>query len=401
MTSRRGGRPSQVRPRPPSTGHPSPAKPRAKAPASTRVRSSTTAARRGLPIGLRFTLGVAVVAFGAVVLLVATGVVGRLAGGVGSAVGGLFEGILATPTPSAEPTLVADPPTLTAPTEPYTNVPTVDLVGRVPADVVGRSDQVIRLYVAVGNGEPGPFKEVPVGSTPDFVVPGIALTDGTNTFSATIVGPAGESDPSADVVYVLDTVPPPIAVKAPTEGATVNATSAEVRGTTQARSKLELANATTGTSVLGEAAIDGSFALAIDLAPGPNELTVRVTDPAGNAAEQKLHVVRGDGVLSAALSTSATRIRASKLPVTIRLSVSVKDPDGHPLRDAAVTFSLTIAGVPPVTSGNVKTNGAGVAEFPTTIPAGATVGQGGMATVLVNTSTFGQATDRRALTVVE
>ena len=84
MTTRRGPRPTHVRPRPPSSGRPAPVKVRPRAPQPSRVASHRPIARgRGMPIVLRIALALAVVALGAVVLYVGAGGLGGVATSLG------------------------------------------------------------------------------------------------------------------------------------------------------------------------------------------------------------------------------------------------------------------------------------------------------------------------------
>src|SRR4029079_1392902 len=90
------------------------------------------------------------------------------------------------------------------------------------------------IYVAIGEGDPGVVAEVPVGATQRFVIPDVALSAGTNTFTATIVGATGlESDAHAAVAYILDTSKPRITVSSPKANAVVNGKTVTVNGQTQ------------------------------------------------------------------------------------------------------------------------------------------------------------------------
>jgi protocatechuate 3,4-dioxygenase beta subunit len=80
------------------------------------------------------------------------------------------------------------------------------------------------------------------------------------------------------------------------------------------------------------------------------------------------------------------------------MSVLVTDPDGHPLEGAAVTFNLTVPGIPPIAR-DVVTGGDGRATFTTTLPAGVTAGAG-LATVIVATAEFGTVSAQKTITIV-
>jgi hypothetical protein len=350
--------------------------------------------RLALPFRLLFVA--AVVGLGAGVLFVATGGIGRVADALGSTLTGFVDDITATPIPSEIAPELAEAPTIEKPDEPYTNQPTVDLVGTIPEDAAGVAANRVRLYVAIGEGEPGIVTEIPVGRTQRFVVPGVTLSEGTNSFSATIVSSAGESDPSPVVTYVLDSSKPRIIINKPKNNSIVNAKSASVEGETQPRSEIRVWNATTNLTVDGAADESGKFAVAIPIVAGQNDIGITVIDPAGNANHAVIAISKGSGKLTAQLGASAYSIDIDKLPERIELNVTVTDPDGRPLENATVTFALAVPGVPAVTSKAMKTGGDGTATWRTTIPKGATVGQIS-ATVIVSTTKYGDTTDRTVI----
>jgi hypothetical protein len=123
-----------------------------------------------------------------------------------------------------------------------------------------------------------------------------------------------------------------------------------------------------------------------------------VTDPAGNPSNVILHVLKGSGKLAASLSSSIYNLKRNALPEPVTLTASVIDPDGRPLEGARVTFTFAAPGVPAVTSKRIQTAGDGTATWKTTIPKGATVGQVS-ATAIVQTSEFGDTTDRTVITI--
>jgi hypothetical protein len=339
------------------------------------------------------------VALGIGVLLVANGGLGKVA----SAIGGTFDGLVAdltkTPAPSAADLVVADAPTLEAPDEPYTNQPTIDLTGTVPAAVVGDATSKIRIYLTLGGGNRGVAIEIPVGTSQHFLVPGLTLSKGTNTFTATIVGPTDlESESSAAVSYIFDTTKPKITISSPKANAVVNGKSVQVAGKTQARSALSLRNTDTNTTVAGAADANGAFSIAVPLGTGSNKVQVTATDPAGNVAVATVTVRRGTGKLTANVSASFYQVRLSKLPESVRLQVTVTDPDGQPVDGAAVTFTLAVPGVPAIASSTLRSGSNGRASFTTTIPKGATAGQCSV-TVIVHATNLGDTTDRTVITI--
>jgi hypothetical protein len=342
---------------------------------------------------------VAVVALGIGVLLVANGGLGKVAGAIGSSFNGLVTDLTKTPAPSAADLIVADAPTLEAPDEPYTNQPSVDLTGTVPAAVVGQAETKIRIYLTLGGANRGVAIEVPVGTSQHFLVPGLTLSKGTNTFTATIVGPTDlESESSPAVSYILDTTKPKITISSPKASAVVNAKTVQIVGKTQARSTLSIRNVTTNATVAGEADANGAFSIAVPIGTGSNKVQVTATDPAGNVNAASVTFRRGTGKLTANVTASFYQVRRSALPEAVRLLVTVTDPDGRALSGASVTFTLAVPGVPAIASSTLKTASNGRASFTTTIPKGATAGQCSV-TVIVHTSGLGDTTDRTVITI--
>jgi hypothetical protein len=396
---RRGGRPSQVRPRPPSTGRPVPVKVRPRSPAPGRVAAHRPIERRrGLPLIVRAGLVLAVVALGLAVFGAATGGFTRVVAAIGDGVEGFLDDLAATPRPSATPVVVSDAPFLEAPEEPYTNVPTVDLVVTLPQQVVGDPGTILRLYLALPEQSLTAIDELPVGPTRRLVIPDVLLTPGRNDFSATLEGPAGETDSSPVVTYILDQSPPRIELTTPKDGATINRPAVELTGKTQGRTALVVRNEANNASVVGASAADGTFSLSMPIVAGVNGITIKATDPAGNVTEQVISVRRGSGKLAALVTANPVRLSRAQLPRPLNLTVAVTDPDGGPLEGASVTFIITTPGVPPVTSSETLTRGDGKATFSTTLPDGADPGAIGIS-VLVTTTEFGTTTAHTAVTI--
>lgn len=397
MTTRRG-RPNHVRPRPPSSGRPKP-RPRVTSPDPYRLRvpRGLDARRKVLPLPARLLLALAVVALGAAVLLTATGGIPKVVNLIGASFSGFIKSVSATPSPSPSVVVIDGAPTIAAPPEPYSNQPRVDLQVTLPPSVVGNATARLRIYLTLEGQEPAPIAEIPVSSTTRQIVP-VDLTAGRNDFSATVLEAGVESASSPVVTFILDTEPPKVTIVSPKDGATLNADSVDVRGSTQPRTNLVARDEANGASVTAQAGTDGTFVLTLPLAPGPNGIAIHATDPAGNTSDTVLSVLQGSGKLSANLSASSYRISAAGLPAPIQLLVLVTDPDGNPLAGAQVTFSLTVPGIPPITKDAI-TAGDGRASFTTTLPAGVTAGSG-LATVLVTTTDFGTTSDRSAITII-
>ncbi len=398
MTTRRDQRQMHVRPRPPSTGRPAPVKVKPRNPAPSRATVYRPNERRGTPLIARFGLIALVAALVAVVLYSGVLGFGSAAGGLSRAVAGFIGNVTATPTPKASVVPISDPPTLALPAEPYTAESTADLQVTVPAAVVGSPDYRIRVYVALPGQTPSPFEDVPLADLPQTVIP-VDLTTGINDFSVTLVSAGGESEHSSVARYVFDNTPPKITITSPKDGATVNASAVDITGKTQARTTLIARNADNGSSFTGSAGADGSFTLSVAISKGGNDLEIVATDPAGNQSQAMLSVLRGTGKLTALLTTSAHQVKQDKLPAPVTLSATVTDPDGAPIPNAPVTFTLSIPGIPIVTR-DTTTDAHGKASFETTIPKGADAGQGD-ATVLVSTDEYGSTQDYGVVTILE
>lgn len=347
---------------------------------------------------MRIALIFGVVFLGALVLYIGIGGLGMIARGVSSTLGGFVSDVTSTPSPKATIAVVSDSPSLAQPEEPYTSIATVDLVVTPPPDLVGSTDHRIKIYLTLPDQPPTAITEVEIANAPQTVIP-VELEEGINDFSVAIVGPGGESDPSAVVRYVLDDTAPKITISSPKKNATVNGKAVTIKGKTQARTTLLARNAANGSSIAGTAEADGTFTLSLSIAPGVNAITIDGTDPAGNTASATISVKRGAGKLTAALSSSTYRIKRSSLPEPVTLSVTVTNPDGKALAGADVTFTLSMPGIPTVTL-DATTNSSGKASFKTTVPKGADVGQGS-ATALVTTDEFGSTQDFTVITITK
>jgi glucodextranase-like protein len=340
-----------------------------------------------------------VMALGVGVFIVATGGLTRAMAAIGTSVDGFINDLTATPSPRPTVLMVADAPLIERPSEPYTNQPAVDLVVTVPANVVGDPDTRLRLYLSLPDQVAAPILEVAIGETGRVVLPDVELTDGSNDFTATLIGPAGESEPSPLVTFVLDTAVPRITLGSPKSGATVNRAAVDLVGKTQGRSALVARNEANNASVTGAAGADGAFKLTLPLEAGTNGVTITATDPAGNVASLVVAIRRGSGKLAANVTASTYEASIKRLPLSIDLGVLVTDPDGRPLEGAKVTFILTVPGIQPVTADR-QTGGDGRAVFRTRIPKGATVGQAKLS-VLVKTTRFGSTTDLTIIRIVK
>lgn len=396
MATRRGDRPTHVRPRPPSSGRPAPT-PVRRAPSPERLAVRTPVRRsRGIPIVGRLLLVIAVIGLGAGVLYLGAGGLTTVAGMVGSTLTGFVEDVTATPSPTPTEVPAVTTPSVAAPAEPYTNQESVDLVVTVPKAFAGKPEYRILVYLALEGQQAVPIQEAQIARGARTIIP-VTLTPGINDFTVTLTGPGGESAESAVVRYVLDTKEPAIKISSPRDGATVNRSAVPIEGRSQGRSTLIARNQTTGDSIAVTADPDGRFKLSLPIALGGNRIVISATDPAGNVNQITLDVARGSGRLRASLSASPYTVKRADLPEPVRLTVTVDDPDGRPLAGAKVTFTLSLPGLSAVTGDSI-TDANGRAVFQTTIPKGADVG-GGTAGVFVRTGEFGNTTDETVVTI--
>jgi hypothetical protein len=358
--------------------------------------------RRGLPLPLKAFLAASVLVLSGAILWVGSGQVGPF---VSSVVRG-FDGFVSrvgavagSPTPTEAPD-VADAPSIAAPDQTSTNRDVIDVTVSVPTNVTGTDGYTVRLYVTRADEDPVLLVDQPVGETAVQVITGVQLVAGRNDFQAAIFGPGGESDRSAVVTWVLDTSKPKVTVISPKANAQVKRSEITVKGKSQAQAEIRLENAANGAIATTTAGKDGLWQTRIALASGANAITVTATDPAGNSNSTEILVRKGSGRLTAALSGSQYRFKASKLPRQVTFSVAVTDPDGRRLSGAMALFTVSVPGLEAIVSREIRTNRQGVATFTTTIPSGATPGSG-LATVLVTTDNDGRVTDRQALTILE
>ncbi len=403
MDSRRGDRPSQVRLRPPSTGRPAPAKVRAVTPSPTRMRHyRRIERRRGLPMVMKAFLAFAVVVLGGAILWIGSSQVGPVVSSIVGGFGGLVAqvgSIAGSPAPTEVPPL-SDAPAVEIPDQPYTNHEAVDVTVTVPAAVAGQEGYAVRLYVTLPDADPALVAVQPVGETSIQLLQDVQLVNGRNDFQASILGPGGESDLSTVTTWVLDTSKPKVSIISPKNNAQVSRSSVRVKGKSQASAEIRLQNSANGAIATAIAGSDGLWEASLAVTDGGNAIVVTATDLAGNANSATLNVRKGSGVLTAVLTGSNYRFKASRLPTPVTLRVSVTGPDGRKLGGATALFTLSVPGLEAIVSGEIRTGNNGTASFTTRIPSGATTGSG-LATVLVTAGRQGSATDRQVLRITK
>ena len=356
--------------------------------------------RSGLPFGMKVFLAAAIAALSLTILWVGSGAVGPFISEMVKGFGTFFTniGTAAGSTKPTEAPLVGDAPVIDPPDQPYTNADTIDVTVTIPAADVGQTGHSVRLYVALADGAPGVVAEKPVGALSKVTLPGVPLSNGRNDFTATIVGPGGETEASPVVTWIQDTAKPKLTVTSPKDGTQVAKSPVTFKGKSQANATIRLQNTTSGAVASATAAADGAWEASLALSQGVNAITITATDPAGNESTSSLTVRLGEGHMTVQVSGTAYRFNVAKLPKAVTFTAAIRGADGQPLAGAVVLFTVSVPGLEAIVSGEVVTDGTGVATFSTTIPAGAMPGSG-LVTALVSTSDGQTATDRAVLTV--
>jgi hypothetical protein len=371
-----------------------------KAPDRRRVRQhrGLDARRPRAPLVTRTLLALSVVLLGGAAFLVASGGVGTILSSLGAGFQSAIDRLVATPAPTEGSFPPTDSPRIAAPSQPYTNSDTVSLDITIPADAVGDSSAIVRVYLALEGLEPTPVAETRVGTTGHVMVP-LGLTEGRNDVSATLVRGSGESEHSPIVTWILDLDPPKIKLQSPKDGDNIETPRATIRGSTQANTTLIFLNAANGTSISTVAARNGDFEVELPLEPGRNRIEITGTDPAGNQNTKKIELIQGSTKMRVNLRASLYTISVKHHPSSLQLIVLVEDPSGDPIAGARAFFTLQIPGLAPI-SNELETGADGRATFTTPLVGEIEKG-GGIATVLITDDTYGEATDRVTLTFVK
>jgi hypothetical protein len=340
----------------------------------------------------------AIFMFGLLTLIVGTGLAANFIGGIGSAFGNAVSHLSSHAPATAPPSGVAlDTPVLDTPDAGgYTNQASVVLQGTVPGPTVGKPGYAVRVYLLGKNGDRTVVGNVAVGGTTRFGTSSLTLTEGSNSFVATLVTSASEGQPSPIVTYILDTKPPRIVVSSPASGAKVSTSTLNVTGAVDAGSTITIRNeqaigGAVSNQVVGA---DGKFKLSVPVVAGPNTIDLSATDLAGNSASTSLTVNRDYGQLAAHLSVSPSKF-ASSSQTTIKITLRATSLNGGPLANAKATFTVAIEGLAPIVSPELTTDATGTAAWQVTI-SGASVGNGN-ASVLLTSPAGDQVTATTAI----
>lgn len=166
-------------------------------------------------------------------------------------------------------------PVITSPEDgSFTNQDTVAVTGTVDMD------SLVRVFV---NGE----EAAAVESQDNQFDVEVELVEGENIITATAAIEAGETDPSAPVVIVKDTILPELQITGPEDGFITNK---EVITVTGIAADDNLAQVTVNGSVVDVDA-DGSFSTRVLVDEGENVIQAEAVDFAGNSSDAEVRVV--------------------------------------------------------------------------------------------------------------
>jgi hypothetical protein len=322
-----------------------------------------------------------------------TNILGQTRAAFGNALGQLASQAPAAAPPSgaALGAPVLDPP----PNGGYTNQPLMPIGGSVPGASVGKTGYTVDVYELDKNGALRQVASVAVGGTTRFMTPPMTLAEGSNAFVATLTTPAGKGGTSPVVTYILDTAPPNIVISSPAPGTKVTASSVAVTGTCDAGSTVSIRNEQALGGAVSVVGPDGRFKLTVPVAGGPNKIDLSATDQAGNSSSASLMVNRDYGQLTAHLAVTPSKF-FFLWPTTLDLTLHAASVNGGPLADAAVTFTVTLAGLSPNVSPELTTDATGTATWHVAI-FGALPGNG-QAGVLVTSPAGDPVTDTAPIT---
>jgi hypothetical protein len=292
--------------------------------------------------------------------------------GVGVVVGALVVTVLlgmggtsrpgADPDPSDAPGATDAPvatatPDVAATIDPNAPVPAVAPVILPPADTVLTVRKVTLAITIPSPGEPLKGLLLHVYRNGDEAmdplrvrdlsmnVKDIPLKRGQNRIAMTLSNAAGEGERSEAVVITVDDRAPKIEIAEPDDGSIVNSTLATVRGKTEPGLTVTVRNQGYGASEDAVADERGVFITEIRLDKATNRLDLSTADAAGNQTKESITVVRGDTEPEAKLTLSKNELRLDDLPQTINIRLELDDPDGRPLDDVPVTFTLSPPGL--------------------------------------------------------
>jgi RHS repeat-associated protein len=164
-----------------------------------------------------------------------------------------------------------------------------------------------------------------------FTLAGVALTEGTNTFTASARDAAGNEGPaSAPLDVVLDTQAPVLTVSTLPDGSYTNNATLNITGTVQ--DNVGLRDLQVNDTVVPVNA-DASFSYALVLTSGANTVTVVATDLAGNQASDTRTITLDQTAPVITVTTPADNSKTAQGLLTVSGSV-----------DKAATVLVTLGG---------------------------------------------------------
>ena len=226
-------------------------------------------------------------------------------------------------------------PQILAPAVTLTRDSSIDLTLIRPSGLEGTA-VTVRITV---NGETA--REEPLPEQEQFVVAGIALTEGDNSIRAALLEGPQMGATSAPLVITRDTTAPVIRVTQPEPGAPVYSDQDTLRGKTEAGATMDITDIATGSPIASTVDADGRFSADLTLALGDNQLLLSSRDPAGNLASAHITITRVDSLATLTLTVSGDQLKAADLPQRLVANAFIRDEHGQPVDGAQVTFSLS------------------------------------------------------------
>jgi RHS repeat-associated protein len=306
---------------------------------------------------------------------------GQVIAGSLSVSGGTIKGnVSETPPPDTTPPSVV----IISPEDNSTTTASSITVSGTALDTGANPSNIAHVYV--NNTE-----AVYNASTGQWTLANFALSLGSNTVTARAVDNAGnESSVQVTVTRQLpvDTVAPSVNVSTPADGSTVETETVTVSGTVA-----DAGNPVSGVAQVTvngtPAALDtqaGAWSLAnFPLAVGPNTLTVRATDNAGNVSPDKLvHVTRSQpaDTQKPQLAINAPANGSSTFDAAVNVSGTASDSGQYQTGVRQVTVNGITASYDPATSQWNAPN-VPVSLGPNTVTAVATDGAGNQSTAQI------------------
>jgi RHS repeat-associated protein len=252
-----------------------------------------------------------------------------------------------------------------------TNVATLGLAGQAEAG------STVRISSLAADGTVTVLGVVGADGNGRFALPGVALSEGNNCFSAVAIDAAGNQSPaSADLAVVLDTMAPQIAVQSPAAGLLTKAAQIDVAGSVD-EPVAGVTVAGLATTVSGQ---DFSKA-AVPLQEGSNILQLEAVDLAGNHGSASVSLTRDstpppapqlDPVASPTNQALATLSGSAEAGAGVALRVLRPDGSSESLGtlSAGADGRFSLAAVPLVEGENtlsaVASDAAGNASEPAT-----------------------------------